>query len=106
MFLKIGYNLHCKVDTMGKPVVQFIVFMSSILIATYSVANMNQMRYKNEITHTDPQPIDESKNAWVETESPVEVPVIKKRHLKNISLQEEYAKLSGLSDWEHKRVQR
>ena len=89
-----------------KEVYQFAAFFSSILVATYSMANMNKMRYNNEIVHSDPQPIDESLNEWIETEELVENPKIKKmnKHRKNLSLQEEYARLSGLSDWDHKPV--
>eukprot|EP00834_Sanchytrium_tribonematis_P003201 NODE_116_length_18347_cov_2.280962.p17 type:complete len:115 gc:universal NODE_116_length_18347_cov_2.280962:1127-1471(+) len=90
-----------------REIVQFGAFVGSILFATYSIANMNQTRLSPEIVHKDPQPIDESKNEWIQTEEPVELPKFKKtKHQKNLSLQEEYAKLSGLTDWESKRVPR
>lgn len=86
---------------------QFGAFAGSILIAAYSIANMNTTRFDSTIVHKDPIPIDDEKNLYLDgAGEPVETPKIKKRHQKSVSLQEEYARLHGLAEWEYKPVPR
>ena len=87
--------------------IQFGAFAGSILVAAYAIANMNTTRFSPVVVHKDPIPIDDEKNLFLDgAGEPVEKPKIKKRHQRNLSLQEEYAKLHGLAEWEHKPVPR
>ena len=91
---------------MQKEVLQFGAFFGSLLIGAYSLANINTTRYENKIVHKDPTPIDESKNEFIETTEPIETSKFRKSHSKMLNLQEEYARLNGLKDWDHKPVER